>query len=214
MKGDKMNVKEKLTKIFQNETLDGRTVAAIKRRGFVQSDGSLTMRGLHEIGEYKHVPQIPYVDIEKCIGKIIQINENITVGCECCGSQYTETFNISAEKLAKEYNQYVEWMNKKLHELWGETLDYDYDRGLTNKSIKSILINALKREHYSDKPDFDRRYIQHILNSAMEQMNNGNTKGYTSSSYKYSITDTTGEIKDLTCDDGEIIFTHEVEINR
>jgi len=209
-----MNINENLNKISQNETLDGRTVAALKRKGYVQSDGSLTMHGLHQIGEYKHVPQVPYADIEKCVGKIIQINEVIIVGCECCGSQYTETYLVSAEKLAKEYNQYVDWMNKKLHDMWGETFDYDVESGFSTKNIGRVFISSLKREHYSDKPDFDRRYIQDILNGAMEQMVNGKTQGYKSSSYKYSITDTIGEIEDLLMDEGEKIFTLEVEIYR
>lgn len=205
---------EKVQKICQGESLDGRTIGALKRKGYLEKDGSLSMRGMHLIGLYKHLPQIPLADIEKCVGKTIVINENIySGGCECCGSSYTETYILSAEKLAKEYNEYVTYQNKRLYDMWGETTDYEYDRGIAMKGIKNILINAAKRDDYY-APCFDRRYVQGILNAAMEKMISGEDKGYTSSSYKYSITDTQGEVEDLLIETGEKIFTMEVEINR
>jgi len=203
---------EKIQKIYQGETLDGRTVGSLKRKGYLEKDGSLSMRGMHLIGVYKHVPQIPLADIEMCVGKIIVINENICSGCNCCGSCYTETYMLSAEKLAKEYNEYVVYQNKRLYAMWGETTDYEYDRGFAMKGIKNILINAVKRDDYG-APRFDRYYAQGILNSTMEKLVSGEDKGYTSSSYKYSITDTQCEVEDLLVETGEKIFTMEVEIN-
>lgn len=204
---------EKVQKIYQGESLDGRTIGALKRKGYLEKDGSLSMRGMHLIGVYKHVPQIPLADIEKCVGKTIVINENVYSGCECCGSSYTETYMISAEKLAKEYNEYVKYQNKRLYNMWGETTDYEYDRGVAMKGIKNILINAVKRDAYS-VPCFDRRYVQGIIFTSMEKLVSGENKGYTSSSYKYSITDTQSEVEDLLAETGEKILTMEVEINR
>lgn len=204
---------EKIQTIYQGKTLDGRTMGSLKRKGYLEKDGSLTLRGMHLIGVYKHVPQIPLADIEKYVGKVIVINENIYSGCECCGSHYTETYMISAEKLAKEYNEYVTYQNKRLYDMWGETTDYEYGRGFAMKGIKGILINAVKRDDYG-APCFDRRYVQGILNSAMEQLVSGKDKGYASSSYKYSISDTQSEVADLLIVTGEKIFTMEVEINR
>ena len=209
-----MNNNENLRKIFNGESIDGRTLSALKRKGLVNKDGVISMFGMHEIDEYKHVPQIPLADIQSCVGKTIVIEENIGSPCECCGcsciNYYTETYFLSAEKLAIEYNKYAESVNEKLHEWWSSTLDFDVERGF-NKNISKQLIHCVKKEqNFID----EYSYTGHILLAAMEGLICGSEKGEFRSSYKYSITDTESEIEEYIFSGGEKIFTLEVDVNR
>jgi hypothetical protein len=212
MNKDKDNIKQ----IYDGSILDGRTIGSLKRKGLINNDGSISLRGLHTIDKYRNCPEIPIADIAKYAGKIITINENISSGCDNCGNTYTETYNLSAEKMAKEYNIYAEFINKKLACNWSPTYDIEYENGMGLKGIKNILINAVKREgsHFINGRYFDRRYVQNILISAMEQSLKGGSMGYTGTSYKYSITDTVSEISDLILENGENMFTLEVSISR
>jgi hypothetical protein len=193
--------------------IDGRTLRSLKRNGYVDSSGLLTAWGFRTLGVYKHIPQLPIVDPTTFRDQRAAITETVYTECRCCDHSYvgaSDTFVISVEKLADQYNDYAILVNDYVKEhCWDHNLDEMFARGWAPKGVdKQMLRLAEEKIWFSDFS-----YTWHILKRLMLDIIEGKKKSYTSTSYKYSITDTADEIRDLI-DEGSANYFMEVEVNR
>lgn len=203
-----------LKSIHEGGQIDGRTLRSLKRRGYVDSCGLLTAWGFRTLGVYRHIPKMTIVDPTSYSGQRATIIEDIFTECSCCGGRgensWTETYTVSVEKLAEQYNDYVTLVNDYLAEhCWDHQLDEMVERGWAPQGIQKQMLKLAQ-----DKIWFtDFRYTWHILKDLMLGIIEGKQTTYKSTSYKYSITDTTDEIKNLI-DNGPAQYMMNVEVNR
>lgn len=205
-----------LQTIHEGGHIDGRTLRSLKRNGYVDDSGLLTAWGFRTLGTYRHIPQLPVVDPTTYHDQRAAITETVYTECHCCercdhsyaGS--SDVYVISVEKLAEQYNDYANLVNEYVKEhCWDHNLDEMFARGWAPKGVdKQMLRLAEEKIWFSDYA-----YTWHILKRLMLDIIKGDTKSYASTSYKYSITDTVDEIRDLV-DDGPAKFFMDVEVNR
>ena len=206
-------IKTNLKSIHEGDQIDGRTLRSLKRNGYVDKSGLLTAWGFRTLGVYKHIPQLPIVDPATYQGQNAAIVEEIFTECSCCGghnNSYTETYTVSVEKLAEQYNDYANLVNDYVKEhCWDHTLDEGVETGFAPKGVERQMLRLAE-----DKIWFsDFHYTWHILKGLMAAIVKGETKSYSSTSFKYSIADTDDEIKNLVCE-GPAQYTMNVEVNR
>lgn len=210
---DQATILTNLKNIHEGNQIDGRTLRSLKRNGYVDKSGLLTAWGFRTLGVYMHVPQLPIVDPASYQGQNAAITEEIFTECSCCGGHndsYTETYVVSVEKLAEHYNDYANLVNDYVKEhCWDHTLDEGVETGFAPGGIEKQMLRLAE-----DKIWFsDFNYTWHILKALMLAITKGESKAYTSTSYKYSITDTVDEIRELVSD-GPAQYTMNVEVNR
>lgn len=210
---NKETILTNLQAIHEGKQIDGRTLRSLKRNGYVDRSGLLSSWGFRTLGVYKHIPQLPIIDPADYRGRNAAITESIFSECSCCGHHndgYDETYTISVEKLAEVYNEYAERVNDYVKEhCWDHTLDEGVETGFAPRGIERQMLRLA--EDRVSMNDF--HYTWHIFKQLMSDVIKGNTKSYTSTSYKYSITDTVDEIRDLITD-GPADFSMTVEVNR
>lgn len=210
---EKATILDNLRLIHDGQQIDGRTLRSLKRNGYVDASGLLTAWGFRELGVYRHIPQLPIVEPTTYRDQHALIVEDMHRECDCCNSsslEFSESYTISVEKLAEQYNQYATLVNDYVKEhCWDHQLDEMVTRGWAHQGVEKQMLQLAEGKIWFS----DFHYTWHILKELMIGIVEGKTKAYHSTSYKYSITDTVDEIKDLISD-GPTKYLMNVEVNR
>ncbi len=210
---DAATINANLKSIHEGNQIDGRTLRSLKRNGYISSDGMLTSWGFRTLGVYRNIPKLPTTDPAFYRGRNAAVVETIYTSCNCCGehsSEFGESYVVSVEKLAERYNDYANQVNKYLADnCWDHNLDDMVDRGLAPKGTSQMMLRLAQEKIWFS----DFHYTWHILKDLMLAIIKGESKAYTSTSYKYSITDTIDEIRELVAD-GPAQYTINVEVSR
>jgi hypothetical protein len=211
---EKTTILNNLQLIHNGQQIDGRALRSLKRNGYVDSSGLLTAWGFRELGVYRHVPQLPVVDPASYHDQHAMITETMYRTCDCCGDgttiDYSESYTISVEKLAEQYNQYATLVNDYVKEhCWDHQLDEMVDHGWAHGNVQKRMLQLAEGKIWFS----DFNYTWHILKGLMQGILDGRTSIDISTSFKYSITDTVNEIKDLVSN-GPAKYLMNVEVNR
>jgi hypothetical protein len=205
-------LKEKLEDFLAGKINDGRSIAALRRKGVLNAENGLTEHGARLLGVFLNCPEFKITNPATYAGKAVLISEthnyDYDTDCDEYLSSYTNIYLISAEKLMQEYAVFAVLANEYIKKQW--SYEHDQARNWAAKTYASWL-----KEHAKTKPEFrpnDRSYIWHILECGMTAIVDGIPKTQTSTSNKYSISDTENEIQDMLVTEGEIICRIDVEV--
>lgn len=206
-------LKEKLEDFLAGKINDGRSIAALRRKGVLNAENGLTEHGARLLGVFLNCPEFKITNPATYAGKAVLISEthnyDYDTDCDEYLSSYTNIYLISAEKLMQEYAVFAVLANEYIKKQWS----YEHDRA-HNWAAKNYT--AWLKSQAKTKSEFravERYYIWHILECGMTAIVDGVFDTQTNTSNKYSISDTEDEIQDMLVEEGEIICRIDVEVS-